>query len=234
MINGKKVLALIPARGGSKGIKDKNIYLVCGKPLIGYSIEAAIGSKYIDTVVVSTDSKKIADYSIKYGADVPFMRPDELASDTAKSIDTVVHALSFFEKNQEQFDIVIFLQATSPLRDSKDIDNSIEFFINNDCRSLLSVSEVDVNPVLIRSITNKGNLIPVIQANSSIRRQDFKKYFRVNGALYINYCKDITAETSLNDNESGYIISRDHGIDIDTMDDIRIVEQILCEQNDEN
>ncbi len=227
MIDGKRVLALIPARGGSKGIKNKNIYPILGRPLISYTIKSSCKSQYIDTTVVSTDSKRIAEISEVYGAEVPFMRPRELAQDTSKSIEAVIHAIDYYKDIGMPYDIIILLQATSPLRDTNDIDGALEFFISKNYRSLLSVSELEVNPLLIRSMDERGKLKSLLHSRSDIRRQDFKTYYKVNGAIYINYCDDITYNTSLNDNEFGYIIPLEHSIDIDTLSDIEEVSNLL-------
>jgi len=122
MYKGKKILALIPARGGSKGLPGKNIKPLLGKPLIAWTIEQAKASKYVDRVVVSTDDDEIAEVAIRYGAEVPFLRPKELARDDSPTIDAILHALDFFSDKGERFDLLALLEPTSPLRDSEDID----------------------------------------------------------------------------------------------------------------
>ena len=127
MINGKTVIAIIPARGASKGLPGKNIKPLCGKPLIAWSIEAGLGSQYIDEVMVTTDSEKIAGIAREFGATVPFIRPAELASDTATSVDVIRHVLNFYEiKLYKNFEYTVVLEPTSPLRVKEDIDNDIE------------------------------------------------------------------------------------------------------------
>lgn len=121
MYKNKKILAIITARGGSKGIPYKNIMNINGKPLIAYSIEVAKQSKYIDYILVSTDNNKIKEVSLQYGASVPFLRPEEISNDTAKSIDVVIHAINCLKESGEEFDYVLLLQPTSPLRTCKDI-----------------------------------------------------------------------------------------------------------------
>ena len=116
MYGSKKVLALIPARGGSKGIKKKNIVLLDGKPLIAYSIEASLRSKYIDSTVITTDSREIAEIAEKFGGRVPFLRPAELAQDKSKTIDAVLHAIRQLTIKRENYDILVLLQPTQPLR----------------------------------------------------------------------------------------------------------------------
>ena len=230
MINNKKVLALIPARGGSKGISDKNIYMIHGKPLIAYTIEAARQSEYVDAVVVSTDSKKISDVACKYGAEVPFLRPDYLASDTAKSIDAVIHAIKTLKEMGRKYDYVMLLQATSPLRSAKDIDGAIKTFINCGERGLLSVSPVNDSPLLIRTMDQNGNLSRILNKDSTVRRQDMPTFLKVNGAIYINRIDQISSDTSLNDNEVGYVLEKKHSVDIDSYEDIALVEYYMGSQ----
>ena len=152
MFNNNRILAIIPARGGSKGIPHKNIIDLCGKPLVAYTIDAALNSKYIDYVMVSTDDEKIADVAKAYGAKVPFMRPAVLASDTAKTLDTILYSIKKLSDMGEEFLDFVLLQPTEPLRISNDIDAAIEKYYENNRQSLVSVSEVDDHPILIRTI----------------------------------------------------------------------------------
>lgn len=229
MYNNQRILALIPARGGSKGIKDKNIVPLLGKPLISYSIEAGKASKYIDTIVVSTDSQKIAEVAVLYGADIPFLRPKELALDTSKTIDAVIHAIDLINSKKPVYDVLILLQPTQPLRTSFDIDRAIETYFENDENDLASVSLVTDHPLLIRSISENGNLIPLLQKNSTCRRQDMPPYYRINGCIYINKIKELNYNTSFNDNLVPYIMPQNHSIDIDCIDDLHIAEMYLRE-----
>ena len=226
MYNDKRVLAVIPARGGSKGIPHKNIIDLCGKPLIGYTIEAGMASKYIDYLMVSTDDDTIADISKKYGAKVPFMRPSVLASDTSKTIDAILHAVNALEDQGMIFDILILLQPTQPLRTTEDIDESIEVFIKNGEKSLVSVTEVDDHPILIRSI-EKERLVPLLNVPSTCRRQDMPKYYKVNGCIYINKVNELDDTTSFNDNMIPFVMDKDRSVDIDEMSDLFMAEYYL-------
>lgn len=226
MYKGKKILGLIPARGGSKGIPRKNTVNLCGRPLIAYSIEAGRESKYIDYLMVSTDDELIASISRKYGAEVPFLRPKELASDTAKTIDAVLHAIYALRERKMVFDCVILLQPTQPLRTTEDIDASVELFFEKGCRALVSVSEVDDHPILTRSIEN-GQLKPLLDTSSTCRRQDMPKYYKINGCIYINSVDDLGKDTSFNDNCIPYIMEKSHSVDIDEMDDLNTAERYL-------
>lgn len=171
MYNDNKLLAFIPARGGSKGIKEKNIVDLCGKPLISYTIEAALKSEYIDKVIVSTDSDKIADVSKKYGAEIPFLRPAELSTDTAKTIDAVLHAIRTLKKG-ENYDVLVLLQPTQPLRTYLDIDAAVKMFFEKNRKGLVSISPIDDNPLLIRTVDDDGALTSLLGVNSTCRRQD--------------------------------------------------------------
>ena len=230
MYNGFKILALIPARGGSKGIKNKNIINLCGKPLIQYTIDAAKGSKYIDDVVVSTDSETIADIARKCGAEVPFLRPAELSSDTSKSIDVVIHAVSFLKDLHREYDCLVFLQPTQPLRTVEDIDKAIETFYNNGRLSLVSVCEVENHPILMRTIED-GKLKPLLKCGSSVRRQDMPKYYCVNGCIYINSTFELDCDLSQNDNIVPFIMNQSHSVDIDEMSDLEMAEYLLRNKN---
>jgi len=227
MINGKKVLALIPARGGSKGIPNKNILKINKKALIAYTIEAALECDYIDSVVVSTDSEAIAKTSIKLGAEVPFIRPIELAGDKSRSVDAVIHAITSLKALGREYDYICLLQVTSPLRTASDIAGALKTFVKNQEKSLLSVSEVSESPILMRKIDENGHLLPLMNCNSSVRRQDMPAFYRVNGAIYINKADSINEETSFNDNEIAYIMDKTHSVDIDGYEDIALMKYYL-------
>ena len=221
MYKNKKILALIPARGGSKGIKNKNIVLLNGNPLISYSIKAALESKYIDETLVTTDSEEIAKISKEYGASVPFMRPVELASDKSKTIDAVLHALKMLIKLGNHFDVLILLQPTQPLRVANDIDGAIELFFEKNLQGVASVSIVEDHPLLMRTIDENGNLHSLLGENSTCRRQEMKNYYKVNGCIYINQIDEISEDTSFNDNPIGFVMETFHSVDIDEIKDFR-------------
>ena len=229
MFENNRILVIIPARGGSKGIPDKNIKELNGKPLIAYTIEAALKSKYTDRVIVTTDSKVIAEISKKYGAEVPFMRSDELASDTARSIDVELHAIEMLESSGSSFDVAILAQPTSPLRDFKDFDEAIEMFFKRGMCPLVAVSPVSDHPLLIRSVDKSGKLKNLLDVESTCRRQDMPIYYKVNGALYINKIEELTPQTSLNDNKVPYIMEKNHSTDIDSLSDFQEAEYYLSQ-----
>ncbi|MCR5595209.1 MAG: acylneuraminate cytidylyltransferase family protein [Lachnospiraceae bacterium] len=232
MINGKKVLALIPARGGSKGIPNKNIADLNGHPLIFYTINAARSSSYIDDIIVSTDSGQIAEVSIKSGAEVPFKRPEDLAGDTSTTLSVVIHTIRQLKELGRHYDILILLQPTSPLRTSSDIDNALITFMDGGSLPLASVSEVNDHPILMRTIED-NTLIRMIDTNSTIRRQDMPQYYRINGAIYIIRTEEITGDTSFNDSPIPYIMPKARSIDIDEPVDLYIAGSILKTTNKE-
>ncbi len=221
-----KIAAFIPARGGSKGVKRKNIRKLAGKPLIAYTISAALGSKYIDQVVVSTEDEEIAKIAKSFGAKVPTLRPRELAQDTTATIDVVLHGVEAFF-SLEKWDSIVLLQPTQPLRTSQDIDNAITFYYENGKKSLLSVSEAEDHPLLIRSFDGKGHMRKLLDVSSSVRRQDMEQFYRVNGAIYINQIQDLGATTSFNDNEIGFVMEKSHSVDIDELSDFALAEYYL-------
>lgn len=221
-------LAIIPARGGSKGIPRKNIIHVKNKPLIQYTIESAKQSRYLDKIIVSTDDQEIANVSMRCGAEVPFLRPEELANDTAKTIDVLVHAVGELKKNGFEYDYLVLLQPTQPLRIGKHIDQAIEQIVNNEEESLVSITEVKEHPLFIRTLDNDGKVNSLLNATSTIRRQDFLKYYKVNGSIYINRLNDnFNLDTSLNDNKLGFVIDKKYDIDIDEPFDLKILELLL-------
>ena len=232
MIDNKKVLAIIPARGGSKGIPRKNVKAISGKPMIQYTIEAAKDCEYIDKVIVSTEDEEIADISMRAGAIVPFSRPEELATDEAKIIDVVMHAVEFYERKAEHFDIFVLLQPSSPLRNAEDVTKALEYFIRKEQKSLVSVSEVSESPIFMRSFNKENELEKIVSEDDDVRGQDMKRYYRINGAIYINKASELNPQTSFNDNQMGYVLTKEHGIDVDEPQDLVVAEYYLSQACD--
>jgi CMP-N,N'-diacetyllegionaminic acid synthase len=225
MYKNKKILAVIPARGGSKGIPEKNIVEVNGRPLIDYTISEALKSKYLDNVIVSTDSEKIAEIAKKCRAEVPFLRPKNLAEDQSKTIDVLINLIYQLTATDIFFDYIVLLQPTQPLRKSFHIDEAIELAIDNEYKSLLSVNLVQEHPILVRTIDNQGRLKNLLNINSTVRRQDFPTYYKVNGAIYINKIDDdFNENTSLNDNQYSYIMDKEYDLDIDEPLDLEVLK----------
>jgi len=230
MYAGKRIIAIIPARSGSKGIKNKNIVNLNGRPLIAYTIEAALRCRYIDKTVVTTDGLNIANIAKRYGAVIPFLRPKELALDNSKTIDAVLYTLKELENIGEIYDVLVLLQPTSPLRTSEDITGAIEKFFMEGEEGIASVSLVNDNPLLIREINDEGNMKRLIDENSTCRRQDMPQYYRINGAIYVNSIHLLDADTSFNDNPIGYVMEMTHSVDIDELKDIVLAEYYLAKE----
>ncbi len=224
------VLAIIPARGGSKGVLKKNIRELCGKPLIAYTIEEAKKCRSISRIIVTTDDPDIAETSVKFGAEVPFVRPAELSNDTATTIDVIVHSLEWLEKNEEyRPDAVMLLQPTSPLRTWEDMDKAFKIFQTNPGMSVISVCEAEHSPFWCGTIED-GRLVPIGGKDyTNIGRQGLPKAYRFNGAIYISSRKDILTERTFFNNINPYIMPCDRSIDIDTELDLKFAEFILRE-----
>ncbi len=232
MYKDKKILAIIPARGGSKGLKDKNIKQILGKPLIAWSIEAGLNSKYIDTVMVTTDSEKIASISRDFGAEVPFLRPNELACDTATSMDVIFHAINYYKNELNQkYDYIILLEPTSPQRTVDDIDNAIEKLINNiNASALVSTSKVEsCHPAyMIKKL--KDDFFEGYE-NKDInitRRQDFLDLNFIDGTLYISQVKILFEKKSFyHDKTLCYDVPKWKSLEIDDLDDFIMIEALM-------
>ena len=221
------IVSIIPARGGSKGIPRKNIKLLNGKPVIGYSIEASNSCPLINETYVSTEDKEIAEISINFGANL-IKRPFELARDTSGSIEVILHALDYLENNQTFPDLFILLQPTSPLRTANDIKNSINLFMENDCDSLVSVCELDHQSLLNFSLKNDYLIQNNDESFFNSRRQDLPTYYALNGAIYITTPSFIRKNNSFySDKTIPYIMPKDRSVDLDTPFDFRFVEFLL-------
>lgn len=232
MYQNKKIIAIIPARGGSKGIPNKNIIDLCGKPLIAYSIQSAKESNYIDDIIVSTDSQAIADISLQYGAAVPFLRPAELALDTSKTIDCMLYTIENMKELGKTYDYVVLLQPTQPIRKPGDIDNAISTLINSNQESLASVTPVSEHPILMRTITKEGTLQSLLPISSTVRRQDFPAVYKVNGSIYVNRINEnFNSSTSLNDNLLPFFMDALYSVDIDSYEDLERAKMSLVAVN---
>ena len=221
-----KVLGIIPARGGSKGMPKKNIRPLLGKPLIAWTIKQALKSMYLDRVIVSTDDPVIARLSKKHGADVPFMRPAKLATDKVKSIDVVFHALLSLP---ERYDYVVLLQPTSPLRTADDIDACVKLCVGKRINSCVSVTESDKNPHWMYFLDKKGRMRRLIQTEKQIdRRQDLSKGYALNGAIYVAQVDWLLNNKAfVTDETYAYIMPKERSVDIDNEIDFKIAEFLI-------
>lgn len=224
-------IAIVPARSGSKGLKDKNIKELCGKPLMVYSIEAAINSGIFDCVHVSTDSEKYADIAKQYGADVPFLRSEEYSTDTASTWDTVNNVIENYLSCGQKFDMVTILQPTSPLRTSEDICNAYNLFCEKKALSVVSVGEMEHSPLLSNILDKSLSLSGFIDMDKVGRRQDMPTYYRINGAIYMVKTQILDNINNLYGEESyAYVMSRENSVDIDSLMDFRMAEILIDEE----
>jgi len=229
MYKGKEILCVIPARAGSKGLPGKNIKKLLDKPLIAYSIEHAKGSKYIDRVIVSTESKKIADISEEFGAEVPFMRPEELSSDDSSMIDVLLHAMNWLEEREGYpFDILALLHVTTPLRSVEDIDNSIELLVEEGADNVFSVTEAHRNPYFNMVEVDKNGYVTLVKEGNFVTRQSAPKVFDMNSSIYV-WWKDVLKKQKsiFLKNSKIYIMPKERSLDIDTELDFKLAELIL-------
>ena len=227
------MIAIIPARGGSKGLPGKNIKELNGKPLISYTIEAALNSKYITKVIVTTDSEEIADVAIKSGAEVPFMRPDELASDTASAIDVYLHAVDFMkDKYNDSMEKFMVLLPTAPLRKTSHIDEAVEKFLLSKADTLISVKEAET-PATWYMIKDDKDCIQNAgfgTGNAVTNRQMNSQYYVPNGAIYIlDYNLLKNSRTYYSNNTIAYIMSAEESVDIDTLTEFMYAEFLIKE-----
>lgn len=227
------MLAIIPARGGSKGLPGKNIRLLSGKPLIAYTIEAALKAKEITRVICSTDSPEIADVAVKFGAEVPFLRPAELASDNSLAIDTYIYTVKKITKNGSFINDFAILLPTSPLRNEMDIDNAIKIFREKNADSVISFYPAPHPFNWYCYIDDHGILQNIFSNNSLLKnRQDERQAYLPNGAIYIfNYQVLVEKRTYYTEKTFPYIMDRNRSIDIDTIDDFAYAEYLLSKKS---
>ena len=230
MLSDKKILALIPARGGSKRLPRKNILPMGGKPLIVWTIEASLSSSYIDRTIVSTDNKEIKDISLSSGAEV-VDRPLELSGDEVPTVPVVKHTLSTI---QENYDYLILLQPTTPLRTKQHIDEAFHTLIRTNADAVISVCESEHSPLWANILPSDGNLKNFRRADiKSVRSQDLPKYHRTNGAIYICEVSRLLEECTfyIKDNIFSYIMDKIYSVDIDDQFDFLIAEALMRNSN---
>lgn len=231
MIDGKKVLALIPARGGSKGLPGKNIRPMCGKPLIAWSIQKAKLSKYLDMVLVTTDSPEIGDVARRHGAHVPFLRPAELATDKSSTYDAIRHALDFLRREEGlAFDYIVLLEPTSPLREDDDVDRMLELLSASSAAfdSIISVGEVDEHPSIVRRVKGKALEPFCPELQQTTRRQDNELAYFPYGVAYIAKTEALLAENTFYTRRSTYFkIKRYQNYEIDDIYGFLCAESVM-------
>ncbi len=221
------MIAIIPARGGSKGLPGKNIRPLVGKPLIAYTIIEALKSKYITRVIVSTDDQRIADIAKIYGAEVPFLRPDFLASDTAKAIDNYIYTIDRLSKESgEDINEFVVLQPTSPLRTVEDVDGAIEMFFAKKADSVISYTK-ESHPVTWHKYIDKDHHFVNIFPDNIDNRQSNRVSYYPNGAVYV-FSKDFIKEGNYySKNSFCYVMPHDRSVDIDFLEDFQYAEFLI-------
>ncbi|WP_305862899.1 acylneuraminate cytidylyltransferase family protein [Helicobacter cholecystus] len=233
MYQDKSFLAIIPARSGSKGLPNKNIKNLCGHPLMAWSIKAGLKSKYIDKVVVTTDSEEYAEIAKSYGAEAPFLRPKELSLDTSTTFDSIKHTIDFYQNElQQTFDYIVLLEPTSPLREVEDIDNAIEIlFSNQEASSIVGVCKSESqNPAFLIRLQPHSQLIEgyINKDFTPIRRQDIEDFYFFEGTIYVSEINALLKNQNFyHKNAMGYIVPKWKSLDVDDEDDFLMVETMM-------
>lgn len=224
-----KNLAIIPARSGSKGLKDKNIALLNGKPLLAYSIEASIKSNIFDKILVSTDSIEYADIAKQFGAEVPFLRSEENSSDLASTWNVVKEVLTLLTENGESYDTVCVLQPTSPLRTSEDIINGYQAFVKKRANFIVGVTEMDHSPLWSNELPDDLSLKDFITDDVFNKaRQQLPTYYRINGAIYIIKVEHLLTNNKLYDKKTfAYVMDKMNSVDIDDEFDMVLAKTLI-------
>jgi len=229
-----EVIGLITARGGSKSMPRKNILPLAGKPLIAWTIEAARSSRFLSRVLLSTDDPEIAEVAAGWGAEIPFMRPAELAGDTTPHVLVVEHAIRWLEEAEgSRPEYVLMLQPTSPLRTAEDIDGVITFAREREAIAVVSVSPMDRHPYLSKRILADGTLAEFVTSDIAyLRRQDLPPAYALNGALYLNRSDSLLRDhTFVPPGVLGYVMPPERSLDVDTPWDFHLVEMILQDRS---
>lgn len=223
-----KSIAIIPARSGSKGLKDKNIKELCGKPLLAYSIECALDSQKFDKIFVSTDSPEYACIAEKYGADASFLRTEANSSDVASSWNVVREVVECFERQNERYDSIMLLQPTSPLRSAEDINNCFELMKEREAFSILSVTEVEHSPLWCNTLDADLCMDHFIDEKYiDVPRQKLPIFYRLNGAIYLLKRHELDKKMMFRERCYAYVMPNDRSVDIDSELDFKITEYLL-------
>lgn len=226
MYKGKKILALIPARGGSKGLPGKNIKPLLGKPLIAWTIDAAKKSKYLDRLILSSDDAKIIGVARKWGCEAPFIRPKNIAKDDTPHIEPIMHAIRTLP---EKYDFIVMLQPTSPLRLAEDIDGCIKQCIDGHRQSCVSVTKADKSPLWMYRLGKNGLMSSLLKLKKiPMRRQNLPKVYILNGAVYVADCKKLLKSRAfLVPRTYAFEMPGERSVDIDTELDIIKTEAVI-------
>jgi CMP-N,N'-diacetyllegionaminic acid synthase len=224
-------LGLITARGGSKHISGKNSKPLCGKPLLAYTIQAALASSHLDRVIVSTEDEEISSIARQWGAEVPFRRPEELAADDSRSIDVIAHALEWLELHEGYTpDALVLLQPTCPLRTGRHIDEAIALYEDRDADCVVAVSEPEHHPYWMKTISQDGQLNPLMQVDLCRyhQKQTLPKVWASNSSIYVLRRDFFLTHRQIYGGRSyGYIMPSSESLDIDTQWDFQLAELII-------
>lgn len=231
MINNQRVLAIIPARSGSKGLPRKNIRAFCGKPLLVWSIEQGKACKYIDRLLVSTDSEEIADLARENGATVPFIRPADLSLDTSSTADVLLHAIDYLRSSGEVFDYLVLLEPTSPLRDITDIGGALEALVANpEAGSIVGVAKAEATHPAFLFTVQERFLRPILgNQPTGLRRQDLKDdYFFLEGSIYVSTVESFGRHKSFyHPATMAWVVDRYKAVEIDELSDFIVAEALM-------
>lgn len=230
-----QVLGIIPARGGSKGVQRKNIAPLAGKPMIAWTIEAALCSPSLSRVIISTDDQEISDIAQSLGAEAPFLRPAELANDDTPGIAPVLHAVRWLATHEDYHpDYVMLLQPTSPLRTTEDIENVVRLANEQQCDAVVSVTEAAGHPFWMKQMAADGSLTDFLTPPREYsRRQDLPTAYELNGAVYLIRCEQLLKHETLYPARTfGYVMPQSRSIDVDSSWDLYVADLILRDQNE--
>jgi len=225
-----ETLAIIPARGGSKGLPGKNIRPLAGVPLIGHTIRAARAARLVDRVIVTTDDEEIASVAREFEAEVPFLRPAELSDDQASGVDVCHHALEYVESEMGyRPDLVVLLQPTSPLRNAEDINSAIRLLLESKADSVVSLKAVTEFPQWMKKMDEESRISPLFdELEITSARQDLEKSYLLNGAIYLSTVEAMKKHRGFYGGDTrGYLMGEEHSVDIDTLHDFLLAEALL-------
>lgn len=230
MFKNKTFLAIIPARSGSKRLPNKNIKDLCGKPLMAWSIEAAKQSKWIDEIVVNTNSQQYAEIAKQYGVNVPFLRPEELSQDKNTTFEYIQYTIDFYKNTfKKEYDYIVLLQPTSPLRQAHHIDEAIELCLRKNASSIISVSECEHTPLWANTLPPDHSMENFVSKEAIGKRsQDLPQYYRINGCIFIGKVEHYLQRRDFSmPNSYAFVMEKCYSIDIDTQDDFDLAEFFL-------
>ena len=226
-----KSIAIITARSGSKGLPHKNIKELCGKPMMAYTIEACLSSGCFDKVHVSTDSQEYAEIAKEYGADVPFLRTEELSSDTATTEQVIRYVLSEYDKRGEVYDTFAIMQPTSPLRNAEDVKQAFKLMKEKNANSVIGVCEMEHSPRWCNTLPEDGSMEGFLRRETNKDRHSFSTYYRINGAMYLVKREIYTEHTAMYGSGSyAYIMPKYRSVDVDDIMDFKIAEALLTSE----